>query len=165
MSESQDRSPCGGECTGRREFLRDSINKAVLLAGLASLAPLSKLAALTVGATGVVRYPLPAGDSISIDGDNEIILCRVHGEVYAFALSCPHQNTALRKMSGNKGFQCPRHKSRYQPDGTFIDGKATRNMDRLQISREANEIVVDPNIIFESDTQPAKWASALVKVG
>nr|MBP6773368.1 Rieske 2Fe-2S domain-containing protein [Gemmatimonadaceae bacterium] len=75
-----------------------------------------------------------------------------------------HQNTALRALPKNAGFQCPRHKSKYQPNGTFINGKATRNMDRMQITRDGAEVVVDPNAIFESDTEPAKWGAALVKV-
>ena len=135
-----------------------------MLAGLATLAPLSKLAALEVRPTGTVKYPIPATDSVSIDSSNEVILCRFGGEIFAFALSCPHQNTAIRALPGTKGFQCPRHKSKYKPDGTFIDGKATRNMDRLHITREGNDLIVDPNIAYESDTEPAKWGAALVKV-
>ena len=117
-----------------------------------------------LGESGSLRYPIPAADSITIDTANDVILCRSKAEVFAFALSCPHQNTALRAMPGGKGFQCPRHKSKYQPDGTFINGKATRNMDRLPITREGNDVVVDPNVAFESDTEPMKWAAAVVKL-
>ena len=56
---------------------------------------------------------------------------RFQGVVYAFNLSCPHQNTALKWQPDDQRFQCPKHKSRYQPDGTFISGRATRGMDRL----------------------------------
>jgi hypothetical protein len=37
-------------------------------------------------------------------------------------------------------------------------------MDRLQIARDGVQIVVDPDIAFESDVAPAKWAAAFVKV-
>jgi hypothetical protein len=37
-------------------------------------------------------------------------------------------------------------------------------MDRLQISRDVSTIAVDPDIAFESDTDPARWATALVKI-
>ncbi len=163
MSEFNGASACGGDCSGRRAFLRDAFSAAAILTGLSALAPLSRLAALEVGATGTLRYPIPVADSVSIDTANEVIVCRAKGDVFAFSLSCPHQNTALRAMPGGKGFQCPRHKSKYQPDGTFIKGKATRNMDRLPITREGNDIVVDPNIAYESDTEPMKWAQAVVK--
>ena len=71
--------------------------------------------------------------------------------------------TALWRWRQRDGrFQCPRHESQYQPDGTFIQGRATRNMDRLQISREGTLIVVDPDVAFESDVDPAKWAAAVL---
>lgn len=116
------------------------------------------------GAPRSVRYPVPAGDSVSIDKQNEVILCRKDNEVFAFALSCPHQNTALRSLPRNTGFQCPRHKSKYAADGTFQSGKATRNMDRLPISLEGAQIVVDPATLIKSDADPARWAAALVRV-
>lgn len=163
-SESGETSACAAECLGRRMFLRDALTAAAALAGLSALVPFSNLSALEVGAAGTIKYAIPAADGVSIDGKNEVIICRSKGDVFAFSLSCPHQNTALRALSGDKGFQCPRHKSRYQPDGTFINGKATRNMDRLQITRDGNDIVVDPDVAFQSDTEPAKWAAAMVKV-
>lgn len=156
------------ECTGcdsRRTFLRDVVGAAIALAGLSALAPVSVLSALEPrAARGTVRYPIPAADGVSIDKANEVILCRSAGEVYAFSLSCPHQNTALRALPGTAGFQCPRHKSRYQPNGTFISGRATRNMDRLPITREGDALVVDPDVAYESDTDNAKWTAAKVKV-
>ena len=163
MSE-HDSCPAAAACSGRRAFLRDAVAGTLALAGLSALTPWTALSALEVRDAGTVKYPIPGADGVSIDTTNEVILCRSKGEVYAFALSCPHQNTALRAMSGGKGFQCPRHKSRYLPNGTFLDGKATRNMDRLQITREGNDVVVDPAVAFESDTEPAKWSAALIKV-
>ncbi len=157
-------SPCGNDCSGRRAFFRDAVSAAIALAGLSALTPFATISALGMHSSGAVRYPIPSADSVSIDTVNEVIICRSKGEVYAFALSCPHQNTALRALPGNKGFQCPRHKSKYQPDGTFITGKATRNMDRLPITREGNELVVDATVAYESDTEPAKWGAAVVKV-
>ena len=157
-------SPCSG-CSGRRDFLRTALTGAVSIAALSALGPVNAIAALAPRvAGGTVRYALPAADGVSIDSANEVILCRANGDVFAFALSCPHQNTALKTMPKNAGFQCPRHKSKYLPDGTFVSGRATRNMDRLQISRDGAQIVVDPNVAFESDVEPAKWAAAHVKV-
>ena len=161
ISEPSHSDACGGECSGRRAFLREAT---AALAGLCALTPWSALHALSVSSSGTVRYPIPSADSVSIDSKNEVILCRANGEVYAFSLSCPHQNTAIRALPGNKGFQCPRHKSRYQPDGTFINGKATRNMDRLPISRDGDQVVVETSVAFESDRQGDQWRSAHVKV-
>jgi len=108
------------------------------------------------------RYPIPATDSASADRDNSLIIARAAGRVYAFSLACPHQNTALRWEPAKGEFRCPKHKSRYRPDGTFIDGRATRSMDRLPIRREGQQVVVDLDTIFEQDAQPALWAGAFV---
>jgi Rieske Fe-S protein len=115
-------------------------------------------------ATGGVSYPLPTADGVLIDKPNEVILARHQGSVYAFALSCPHQNTALRWLAEEGRFQCPKHKSRYQPDGTFISGRATRNMDRLPIRRDGAMVVVDVDHVFESDKDQAAWSAAATKV-
>ena len=157
-------SPCSG-CSGRRDFLRTALTGAASIATLSTLGPVNAIAALAPRRPGgAVRYAVPATDGVSIDSANEVILCRSNGEMYAFALSCPHQNTALKTMPKNAGFQCARHKSKYLPNGTFVSGRATRNMDRLQIARDGAQIVVDPDIAFESDVDPAKWAAALIKV-
>ena len=62
-------------------------------------------------------------------------------------------------------FQCPKHHSQYQPDGQFITGRATRNMDRLAIRRDAaNTIIVDPDTLYRSDEDSAEWKAAVVKL-
>ena len=153
----------------RREFLRDAAGLALgLLAGL-GLAP-AHAGALTIReVTGRGRpgrsdcsYPIPASDGATIDKKHQVILVRYQGVVYAFALSCPHQNTALRWREEDARFQCPKHKSQYRPDGSFITGRATRNMDRLPIRREGQQLVVDTDHVFESDKDPAGWAAAKI---
>jgi len=108
------------------------------------------------------RYPVPATDGVSIDKDNEVIVARAGGKVFAFALACPHQNTALRWNADDHQFQCPKHKSRYRDDGTFIEGRATRNMDRLAIRRDGAVIVVDVDALIQEDEHPKEWAAAFV---
>jgi nitrite reductase/ring-hydroxylating ferredoxin subunit len=157
----------------RREFFR--------LAGLA-LASLSLLGAGAVDATAMSvvrtaslrpqsgdakdekRYPIPAADGVAVDKDNDVIIARVAGRVYAFALSCPHQHTALRWDDGDHEFRCPKHKSRYRPDGTFIEGRATRDMDRLAIRRDGAAIVVDVDTLYQQDENQAAWSGAFVAV-
>ncbi len=164
-SQDDQHSGCGAECFGRRVFFREAVSAAAVLVGLSALTPMQQLSALELRrASGLVHYPIPAADGVSIDTKNEVILARSKGEMYAFALSCPHQNTAIRALPGAAGFQCPRHKSRYQPDGTFINGKATRNMDRLAITRDGANVVVDVEKFFQSDEQPKEWVAAVVKL-
>jgi nitrite reductase/ring-hydroxylating ferredoxin subunit len=110
------------------------------------------------------RYAIPAADGVAIDRDNSVIIARAAGRVYAFALSCPHQNTALRWSADDREFQCPKHKSHYRADGTFIEGRATRDMDRLPIRREGAAIVVDVDALIQGDEHPKEWAAAFVAV-
>lgn len=111
-----------------------------------------------------VSYPIPGEDGATIDRENEVILVRWKGELFAFALSCPHQNNALKWRPDDTRFQCPKHKSRYRPDGTFISGKATRNMDRFPIRRQGKHAVVDLAKLYESDKHKVQWAEARMTV-
>jgi len=107
-------------------------------------------------------YPIPATDGATIDKDTQVILVRFEQKAYAFRLSCPHQNTALHWLGDEGRFQCPKHKSRYQPNGVFISGRATRNMDRFAVRRDGATIVVDLDKVFKSDVDAAGWAGAVV---
>jgi Rieske Fe-S protein len=162
-----------GAGDGRRAFLRDGL--AALAAIVAVAGASTPLAALPLEslpwttATGTrrdartVSYPVPAADGVTIDREHEVILVRWQGGVYAFNLSCPHQRTALRWQEGDGIFRCPKHKSRYKPDGTFIDGKATRHMDRFRVAREGASVVVTLDAFIKSDEDGAGWAAATVR--
>ena len=161
------------ECEGcplipeRREFLR---NAAVFAVAAISLGlPIRRVSAQifssAAGGRKSLSYPLPAQDGAAIDRDNEVILVRYKNEVFAFSLGCPHQNVALRWNETDMRFQCPKHHSQYQPDGEFITGRATRNMDRLAIRRDAaNNIVVDPDTLYRNDEDDAEWKAAVVRL-
>ena len=50
-------------------------------------------------------YPLPPSDGATIDRDHAVILVRYQDRIYAFALWCPHQHTALRWQEEERRFQ------------------------------------------------------------
>jgi Rieske Fe-S protein len=160
---------CAGCLVGtRREFLMDALRaSAVALAAIgfsadrASAMPLRFVSALS--SSGEEHsYPIPASDGVQIDKANEVILARSGKSVYAFALSCPHQNTALKWDAGANRFQCPKHKSRYQPDGTFIEGRATRSMDRYAVKLVGSNVVVDIDKLYQEDTDLPAWTRSVV---
>jgi Rieske Fe-S protein len=162
-----------GPCPGcglhdRREFLRDAAAAAVAALTAIGVRPTVaaalpiRLASALVRGEGPPSYPVPAADGVQIDRDNEVILVRWQSAVYAFNLSCPHQNTALRWDGADARFQCPKHHSKYQPDGTFISGRATRNMDRFTLRLDANTIIVDVDAMHKSDEDQAGWSAAVV---
>ena len=168
----------GDECRAcpvatRREFLRDA---AVAVAGIAATLGFARSASalpehFQIGATSALRhlgdqltYPIPAADGAQIDREQQVILVRWQNAVYAFNLSCPHQNTALRWDVIDHRFQCPKHHSQYQPDGVFITGRATRGMDRFTIRLDGDKVVVDVNALHKQDQDPAGWNAAVVKL-
>ena len=173
MSQPTPDSPCSGcgHSADRREFLREAAAIATgILLGL-GLSPAQAAASALSLATGRrvpgsfdISYPIPEHDGVAFDKDKQLILARARGVAYAFALSCPHQNTALKWLAEDATFQCPKHKSRYQPDGTFISGRATRNMDRLPIRSDGKLLFVDVERVYESDKDPAGWAAATVRL-
>ena len=163
-------SHCDETCEyqDRRDFLRrTTLAVGAIMAGM-SVSP-RDAAALPISLVRAIRadreeltYPIPAADGATIDDRNEVIVVRFNHAVYAFNLSCPHQNTALRWLGSDGRFQCPKHKSKYQPDGSFISGRATRNMDRFAVRREGDHIVVNVSALFQSDKQAAQWNEARV---
>lgn len=163
---------CSGCSIGasRRSFLRDSL-LAVAGALLAVGVTDSVAAAATFDTiTGLrrrdqtVKYPIPVADGAQIDKDNQVILVRWQNSVYAFNLSCPHQNTALRWDDADHRFQCPKHHSKYRPDGVFIEGRATRGMDRLAIQRQGATLIVDLDKMFKQDEDGAAWTAAVISL-
>ena len=144
---------------GRREFLREV--SAWLAAAFVLPLPLRFGHAIAVRDT-LHTYPIPASDGATIDKDEQVIIVRCHGKAYAFNLSCPHQNTALRWHPEDNQFQCPKHHSRYQPDGVFISGRATRSMDRFAVTKDGGNLVVDLDTLYRQDQDAAAWASAFV---
>jgi Rieske Fe-S protein len=129
--------------------------------GAAEAYPVAAGAGSPVG-PGELSYPEPAADGVTIDREGQVILVRFQGRLYAFALACPHENTALRWRERDVRFQCPRHESQYKPDGTFMQGRATRNMDRFALRRDGGNVIVDTNRLFRSDQQASDWAAASV---
>jgi Rieske Fe-S protein len=162
---------CRVTCASRRTFITH-MSGAVLAALVGVEAgpraaeerfPVVEIAGVAVAPTSKT-FPLPAADGVNIDKSSQVILVRYQGKVIAFNLACPHENTALRWKQGAAKFECPKHNSRYTPEGKFIDGRATRNMDRLHVTRDGNNLTVDLSKIIKSDEQPAEWAAAAMPV-
>lgn len=107
-------------------------------------------------------YPIPAADGVQIDKDQDVIIARAGGKVFAFNLACPHQNTAIRWDAGKTRFQCPKHKSIYTPEGVFVEGRATRGLDRFAVRKDGNSIIVNLDSLYEQDKDTDKWSKAFV---
>jgi nitrite reductase/ring-hydroxylating ferredoxin subunit len=123
--------------------------------------PIAKIAADTTQGTECT-YPFPSTDGVSIDRDNDVILVRSENRVYAFSLACPHENTALNWRPQDNRFQCPRHQAKYRPDGTWMSGHSTRNMDRFALRLEGQKVIVDASKLYRSDQPRAELESAVL---
>jgi len=156
----------------RRNFLRDaSLAVVSVLAALGAMPSIAAAAPLEFvtplgGGREDKSYPLPAKDGTQIDKDNQTIITRWQNKVYVFSLACPHQNTALRWYEKDQKFECPKHHSRFQPDGKYIEGsgRATRNMDRFAIARDGGGVSVDVDKLYEETEDGPQWAAAVVKL-
>jgi Rieske Fe-S protein len=152
----------------RRSFLQGAGCFAVALAALGLSAPDAEAlpVAFTSGsqAGSDKRYPIPASDSVNIDRDESTIVVRYQGHVYVFALTCPHQNAAVRWLPEDHRFQCTKHDSKYQPDGVYMSGRATRNLDRFEVRRDASFVVANLDVLYRSDKNPTEWAAASIAV-
>jgi len=159
---------CGACELGRRAFLRDAAP--VAAGALAALGAPARLAAASIDFVTArdvggeeKSYPIPAADGAQIDKANEVILVRYQGKTYAFSLACPHQNTAIRWYQKDNQFECPKHHSKYRPDGTFIEGRATRGLDRFAVRKDGNAVVVNLDKLFEED-KDGDWKTAFVAI-
>ena len=165
----------GCSLVARRAFLRDAATMAAAALvglgaapGMAAAAPIALVNSLG-GGREEKMYSIPDVDGSQIDKANDAIITRWAGKVYAFSLACPHQNTTLKWSDKDKGFECPKHHSRFLPDGTYIkdSGRATRGMDRLAIRKDGNYgnyVVVNLDKSFQEDEDNAAWKAAFVSV-
>jgi Rieske Fe-S protein len=159
---------CAAARASRREFLEaaGSFGVALALLGLTSEDVRALPVFMTEGTQSGAerRYPIPATDSVNVDRAAQLIVTRSNGHIYVFALSCPHQNNAVKWLPKDHRFQCTKHDSKYQADGIHTDGRATRNMDRYVIRRDGSNVVVDLHKWIQSDKDRKAWDAASIAV-
>lgn len=166
-TESCDTCPLSGAIERRAFFREAAVAAAGVFAALGIVAsdaralPVRAVSALS--ARGDERtYPIPTADGAMIDKNESVIVARWQNAVYVFSLACPHQNTALKWEQRDAQFQCPKHHSKYRPDGSFIEGRATRGMDRFAARRDGDKVVVDLDKLYQQDTDPSEWKAAVI---
>ena len=159
---------CDDRASSRRQFLQaaGSLGMAVAMLGLSPERSDARPVFMTEGvqAGGEMRYPIPAADGVNVDRKAQLIVSRLQGHVWVFALACPHENNVVKWLPKDRRFQCTKHDSQYQPDGVHTSGRATRNMDRFVIKRDGDSVVVDLHRWIQSDKDPAGWAAATIAV-
>jgi len=153
--------------SSRREFIQTAgcFTGALAALGIPREVLTAPVAVIDSDQAGAEKtYPIPTADGVSIDHAAQVILVRSNGHVFAFALSCPHQNAAVKWVPQHNQFECTKHDSHYTADGTHVSGRATRNMDRMPIRKDGGVVRVDTAHVFHSDTDAADWNAASVTV-
>ena len=172
MGDVRHRHPCDAcsDPDSRRDFLKQAaLLVSGALVGIAGEPGTAAALPITWGAPiaasgAELTFPIPAADGATIDRDNGVIVVRYQGRVFAFNLSCPHENAAVRWKPAVNRFECSRHDSRYEPNGTYTSGRATRNMDRFPLKRNGDAIVVDVTKLIQSDANKAQWEAAALQL-
>ena len=111
-----------------------------------------------------IAIAIPDVDGVSVDGGLPLLLVRVGGRITALSAACPHEGAAVRWAPKTGRFECTKHDSRYQRDGTYISGRATRPLDRFPIRRVGPQLIVTIDRILRSDRDAAAWAAAVVEM-
>jgi Rieske Fe-S protein len=154
-------------CKTRREFL---VEGGCGLFTIAALGLSIDAAALPVsvvegeGGQSERSYPIPVTDGVNVDREAQVILVRYQNKVFAMALACPHENAAVRWLPKDQRFQCTRHDSKYTPQGAYMSGRATRNLDRFPIRRADTSVIVTMDRVYHSDREADAWNAAVVDV-
>jgi nitrite reductase/ring-hydroxylating ferredoxin subunit len=156
-----------GRAATRRQFLQRTGCGIFTIAALglpdaAGALPVSPI--VGDGAGHERRYPIAAGDGVSIDRGSQVIVVRYANRVYAMALACPHENAAVKWLAKDRRFQCTKHDSQYTPEGAYTTGHATRNLDRFPVRRDGAALVVDVDRVYRSDQDLAAWKAASIDV-
>ena len=173
LKDGGDPPSCEGcALVARRDFFREAGAAAVsILIALgasparAAAAPIEFVAALG-GSKDEKSYAIPVKDGTQIDKDNATMITRWQGKLYVFSLACPHQNTMLRWSDKDSEFQCPKHHSRFEPNGAYIadSGRATRGLDRFAVRKDGNNVVVNLDSLWQQDEDEAAWNAAFITV-
>jgi nitrite reductase/ring-hydroxylating ferredoxin subunit len=151
----------------RRTFLKEGLLAVAALTAVAGASvPLEAMTrSYRVGATtgaATLTYPIPTTDGATIDRANRVILIRYQGMVHALERECPHKGTMVDWQPEQNRLYCPKHRSTFTANGTRIQGKSPRSMDRHPVTLENGKLVVDTGRVIEGDA--AGWATTGVKV-
>lgn len=171
MQDMTERSSCD-ECAlvARRDFFRDAgrAAAAVLVAlgavpSLATAAPV-ELVSAAWSRNEEKAYAILAADGVQIDKNNGTMITRWQSKVYVYSLACPHQNTGLHWYDKDKQFECPKHHSRFTPDGAYIpdSGRATRGLDRFAVRKDGGNVVADLDKLYQEDDDGPAWKTAFI---
>jgi glycine/D-amino acid oxidase-like deaminating enzyme/nitrite reductase/ring-hydroxylating ferredoxin subunit len=75
------------------------------------------------------------GRIVEVDGQSVGAYRDASGEVHAVSVTCTHLGCTLHWNAAETSWDCPCHGSRFDADGSVLDGPAIRPLDRLEVDR------------------------------
>jgi menaquinol-cytochrome c reductase iron-sulfur subunit len=78
----------------------------------------------------------------SVSEKSVYVLPPDNGENRVLSTICPHLGCHVQWQKDNRRFFCPCHGSQFAPDGSLIQGPATRGMDQLECRVEKGKLMV-----------------------
>lgn len=95
----------------------------------------------------------PVGSAPQENAQGRFWLVNTDAGVLAIYKVCTHLGCLYKWVPNNDRFECPCHGSKFEKDGTYIEGPAPRNLDRFVISVVgssgdvvAETVTGDPNV-------------------
>jgi cytochrome b6-f complex iron-sulfur subunit len=175
MAEAQTIPTATAPGITRREFLTYvwAASMALFMVQLGGVSVLFALPRFKAGEFGGIFPFGRAGDVLAgvSEGpkeftDAKIWLVSTEKGILALYTVCTHLGCLYKWVPSTRRFECPCHGSRFQPDGTYVEGPAPRDLDRFviylkdssgrvvaQTDPEGNPLPVpDPNLTIEVDT-------------
>jgi cytochrome b6-f complex iron-sulfur subunit len=134
----------------RREFLNYALGASVLLAGASTCAGLAWFTQQQIsfkegsGYFQIALYTLPeTGEAPVKAKDAWAWLVSEAGLLFSLSSTCTYRGCFVRWSNYNHRFECPCCGSKFQLDGTYIEGPARRSLDRceLRITTHAKTII------------------------
>jgi hypothetical protein len=78
------------------------------------------------------RHPIPDGGEVTGPPWRLRGRCVVNGKEYQVSPVCPHLGGVVNWNDADQAWECPLHGSRFAPDGTLLEGPATRDLTALR---------------------------------
>lgn len=100
----------------------------------------------------------PVGDAPVDNPAGKFWLSNTESGVVALYKVCTHLGCLYKWVDANHRFECPCHGSKFELDGTFIEGPAPRSLDRFAITVETSA----GSLVSDAEGSPIDPAGATI---
>ena len=88
----------------------------------------------------ISEIPENKGKIVEFEDGTKAAILNQGGAPKAFSVVCPHLGCEVEWNDSENTWDCPCHGSRFQKDGSLMQGPAKRDLDSLEVKMENREI-------------------------